>query len=231
VTEQTGDVNSSRAQVATPAHDTDAAGTGAANAPGNTEADILEPVEIHETVTLTAEPSKLANSTASNTTTRRIKWSRKVAFGVLPAIALVLTCTAGYLKWQDNSAGADQIARTQSIQAARDSTIALLSYKPDTVEQQLTAARDRLGGEFLGSYTSLTNDVVIPGAKQQQISAVATVPAAAAVSADPNHAVVLIFVNQTVTIGNDAPTDTASSVRVSLERVNDRWLITKFDPV
>ena len=84
------------------------------------------------------------------------------------------------------------------MQAAKDSTIALLSYKPDTVEQQLTAARDLLTGDFRDSYTSLTNDVVIPGAKQKQISAVATVPAMASVSANPRHAVVLVFVNQTV---------------------------------
>ena len=70
-----------------------------------------------------------------------------------------------------------------SLQAAKDSTIAMLSYKPDTVEQQLGAARDLLTGDFRDSYTSLTHDVVIPGAKEKQISAVATVPAAASVSA------------------------------------------------
>ena len=162
---------------------------------------------------------------------RRMNWSRVLALGVLPALALLLALGAGFLKWQDNSVRDGQIARMQSVQAARDSTIALLSYKPDTVEQQLTAARDLLTGEFRGSYTSLTNDVVIPGAKQKQISAVATVPAAASVSAEPNRAVVLVFVNQTVTVGQDAPTDTASSVRVTLDKVGDRWLISKFEPV
>jgi Mce-associated membrane protein len=51
------------------------------------------------------------------------------------------------------------------------------------------------------------------------------------VSAKPNQAVVLVFVNQTVIVGQDAPTDTASSVRVTLDKVGDRWLIAKFDPV
>jgi Mce-associated membrane protein len=138
---------------------------------------------------------------------------------------------AGYLKWMDNSVRNSDVARTESMQAAKDSTIALLSYKPDTVEQQLGAARDLLTGEFRDSYTSLTNDVVIPGAKQKQISAVATVAAVASASAEPNHAVVLVFVNQTVAVGQDAPTDTASSVRVTLDKVGDRWLISKFDPV
>jgi Mce-associated membrane protein len=112
---------------------------------------------------------------------RRIQWARVFAWGVLPAVALLLAMGAGYLKWMDNS--------------VRNS------------------------------------DVVIPGAKQKQISAVATVAAVASASAEPNHAVVLVFVNQTVAVGQDAPTDTASSVRVTLDKVGDRWLISKFDPV
>jgi Mce-associated membrane protein len=109
----------------------------------------------------------------------------------------------------------------------------MLSYKPDSVEQQLNDARNLLSGDFRDQYTSLINDVVIPGAKEKQISAVASVPerGAASVSADPDHAVVLLFVNQTVVVGQDAPTDTASSVRVTLDKVGDRWLISKFDPV
>ena len=46
-----------------------------------------------------------------------------------------------------------------------------------------------------------------------------------------NHAVVLVFVNQTVVVGQDTPTDTASRVQVTLDKVGDRWLISKFDPV
>ena len=181
-----------------------------------------EPTEIADDASESAEPEKPK---------RRIQWARVFAFGVLPAVALLLALVAGYLKWTDNSVRDSDRARDASVQAAKDSTIALLSYKPDTVEQQLGAARDLLTGEFRDSYTSLTNDVVIPGAKQKQISAVATVPAVASVSADPNHAVVLVFVNQTVIVGQDAPTDTASSVRVTLDKVGDRWLISKFDPV
>ena len=181
-----------------------------------------EPTETTEEASEAAEPEKPK---------RRVSWSRVLAFGVLPGLALILAMAAGFLKWQDNSVRDGEIARIGSVQAAKDSTIALLSYKPGTVEQQLGAARDLLTGEFRDSYTSLTNDVVIPGAKQKQISAVATVPTAASVSADPNHAVVLVFVNQTVVVGHDAPTDTASSVRVTLDKVGDRWLISKFDPV
>jgi Mce-associated membrane protein len=150
---------------------------------------------------------------------------------VLPALALLLAMAAGYLKWLDSSVRDSQEARIESVRAATDGTVALLSYKPDTVDKDLGGARDRLTGSFKDAYTSLTRDVVIPGAKQKQISAAASVPAAASVSTTANHAVVLVFVNQTVIIGNDAPTDTASSVRVTLDKIGDRWLISGFDPV
>jgi Mce-associated membrane protein len=42
---------------------------------------------------------------------------------------------------------------------------------------------------------------------------------------------VLVFVNQTVIVGDGAPTATASSVKVTLEKVDGYWRISGFDPV
>lgn len=162
---------------------------------------------------------------------RRIRWTRVLAYGVLPGLALLLAMAAGFLKWADASVQEDEVARVESVQAAKDSTIAMLTYEAGTVEEQLRAAHDLLTGEFENSYMSLVNDVVIPGVKQQQISVTASVPAAASVSAEPNHAVVLVFVNQTAVDGKAPPTDTASSVRVTLDKIGGRWLISGFDPV
>jgi Mce-associated membrane protein len=162
---------------------------------------------------------------------RRIHWSRAITYGILPGLALLLACAAGFLKWQGGSAHDAQVARAESVRAATESTIALLSYKPETVEKDLETARARLTGTFLNAYNQLTHDVVIPGARQKQISAAATVPAATSVQATASHAVVLLFVNQTVTVGQDVPTSTTSSVRVTLDRVGGRWLISQFDPV
>jgi Mce-associated membrane protein len=162
---------------------------------------------------------------------KRFSVARAVAFGVLPIVALLLAAAAGYLRYEDSSRRDADTARTESVQAAKDSTVALLSYKPESVEKDLGAARDRLTGSFLDAYTQLINTVVIPGAKEKKISALAAVPAAASVSAKPDHAVVLLFVDQTVVVGTDAPTNTASSVRVTMEKVKDRWLISGFDPI
>jgi Mce-associated membrane protein len=161
----------------------------------------------------------------------RISWPQVVAYGLLPGLALVLAAAGGFLKWQDSSARAAQLARIESVAAAKDSTIALLSYKSDTVEKDLEAAKNRMTGAFKESYSQLINDVVIPGAKRGHISTTASVPAAASVSATANHAVTLLFVNQTAVVDKDPPTDTVSSVRVTLDKVAGRWLISGFDPV
>jgi Mce-associated membrane protein len=158
-------------------------------------------------------------------------FAKVVAFALLPAVALLLAAAAGFLKWQDDTVRTADVAAIESTQVAKDATVRLLSYKPDTVAQDLGSARDLLTGEFKDSYTTLTEETVIPGAQQQKISAVVNVPAVASISATPERAEALVFVNQTVIIGDGAPTATASSVKVTLDKIDGRWLISGFDPV
>ncbi len=163
---------------------------------------------------------------------RPIAWSRVLTYGVLPALALVLALVAGYFRWVVASADELALARTESVRVASEDAAALLSYKADSADKDLNnAARDRLTGDFKDAYINLIRQVVIPGAKEKHISAVAKINAAASVSASANHAVVLLYVDQTVTIGDGAPTDTQPVVRVALDKVNGRWLVSHFDPV
>ncbi len=172
-----------------------------------------------------------SESVASVAARRPIDWSRVLAYGILPGFALLLALAAGYSRWQESSARATEIARTESLAAAQDSTIAILSYRPDSVEKSLVAARDRLTAPYKDAYTKLTSEVVIPGAKKDHVSVTATIPAAASVSATPQHAVVTLFVDQAAAIGDNAPTTTESSIRVTLEKISGRWLISGFDPI
>ena len=185
------------------------------------EADLLDPEEVEGENDTSEAPVERSS---------RFSWTRLLVAG-LPVLALILALGVGYLKWLDGTARESRTAAEASVRAASESTIAILSYKPETVDRDLKVAADRLSEPFRQQYTQLVNDVVAPGAKQQHITAVATVPAAASVLATGKHAVVLVFVDQTTTIGNDAPTQSTSSVRVSLEKVDGRWLISQFDPV
>lgn len=156
---------------------------------------------------------------------------RIVAYVVLPVAVLAMACGVGFLKWQANSIGTSQATAAQSVSAATEIATAMLSYRADQVEQDLTAASDRMTGEFRNEYTTLINDVVIPGAKEKRVSAEATVPAAALVSSSADRAEVLVYIDQTTTVGDDPPSATTSSARVSLEKVGDRWLLAGFEPV
>ncbi|CPR01821.1 Mce associated membrane protein [Mycobacterium bohemicum DSM 44277] len=199
------------------------------------DAEDIQPAVEHETAP--HEPASedgagaAAEETGSQKVRRHINWSRVLAFGVLPGLALMLGLASGYFAWLYGSAKDRELSRTESVRIAGEDTVALLSYTADSVDRDLGTARERLTGDFKDAYTTLTREVVIPGAKQKHISATAKVTAAAPVSATANQAVVLLFVNQTVTIGDGAPTDTQPVIRVTLEKVKDRWLISHFDPV
>ena len=171
------------------------------------------------------------NSAMTKRERRPIAWLRVVAYGVFPGLALLLAVAAGYLLWTDGSTDGVALARTESIRVASEDAVALLSYKAESADKDLNAARDRLTGDFKDAYTDLIRRVVIPGAKEKQISAVVKVTAVGSVSATDNNAVVLLFANQTVTIGGGAPTDTQPVIRVTLDKVNGRWLVSHFDPV
>ncbi|CDP89758.1 MULTISPECIES: hypothetical protein [Mycolicibacterium] len=156
--------------------------------------------------------------------------SRGSAPVVLAAVALVLAVACAVLRWMIVAQDQSDTARDESVQAAKEITAQMLSYETETVDQQLTAARDRMTGEFLGKYSAMINEV-IPAAHAQQIAAVADVLRAGVVSAKPDSAELVLFVNQSVQVGNNMPQKTASVARATMVKVDDRWMMSKYDPV
>jgi len=120
----------------------------------------------------------------------------------------------------------------QVTDAARDGTVALLSYAPDSLDKDLANAKSHLTGEFLKYYSQFTDQIVAPAAKEKGVKTEATVARAAVSELHPNDAVVLVFVNQ-VTTSKDRPDPAlaTSSVVVKLSKTDGRWLISEFNPV
>lgn len=202
----------------------------------NIENDIANDIEDHaevdtEDVDVAQDEAPAETSGEATPVQAGRNLGRIVAYVVLPVAVLAMACGVGFLKWQANSIGTSQATAAQSVSAATEIATAMLSYRADQVEQDLTAASDRMTGEFRNEYTTLINDVVIPGAKEKRVSAEATVPAAALVSSSADRAEVLVYIDQTTTVGDDPPSATTSSARVSLEKVGDRWLLAGFEPV
>lgn len=118
------------------------------------------------------------------------------------------------------------------VTAASDGTVALLSYSPESVDEDFATAKSHLTGDFLSYYDEFTQQIVAPAAKEKAVHTTAKVMAAAVSQLHPDSAVVLVFVDQNTT-SNDRPDPamSASSVVVTLTKVDGAWLISKFDPV
>lgn len=152
-------------------------------------------------------------------------------------IAVVLAVTAvtawTYLffavRAEDRALAPDR--QQAAVDAAADATVAILTYKADTVDADLDAANKYLTGTFADYYRTFTRDVVAPAAKEKKISTTATVTGKGIAEFDENHAVAVVFVNQQTTLApHPEPTPTTTTVRVELERHGGHWLVSKFDP-
>jgi Mce-associated membrane protein len=201
----------------------------------DTKADVepTEGVEIDKAADSNEQSVTASDQTSTGEVTRRV-----AVIPVLPLVLLLaLLASAGLAGWlfftqyrPDQQTDA-AVARTV-VNAARDGTVALLSYKPDTLDQDFTAAKSHLSGDFLNYYNDFTRQVLTPAARSKGVTTAAQVVGAAVSELHPNSAVVLIFVNQ-VTTSKERPDPAmaSSTVMVSLTKVNGQWLITKFDPL
>jgi Mce-associated membrane protein len=163
---------------------------------------------------------------------------RLAAIPLIPvALVLGLLAASGLAGWlyftqyrpdkQTNDAVAQSV-----VNAARDGTVALLSYKPDTLNHDFAAAKSHLTGDFLNYYDQFTKEVVTPAAQTKGVTTTAQVAGAAVSELNPDKAVVLVFINQATTSKERPdPAMASSSAKVSLVKVHGDWLITKFDPL
>ncbi|OCB16370.1 hypothetical protein A5717_04675 [Mycolicibacterium porcinum] len=153
-----------------------------------------------------------------------------VALTMLVALSvgsLVLVGLRYALPDRASSDGAVQSA----LAAASEGTTALLSYTPATVSDDIATAKAHMTGEFLAYYEEFTGQFVEPAAKMQQVNNKATVVRAAVSEIASDKAKVLVFINQESTSKDKPqPTTTTSSVLVTLSKVDDKWLISSFDP-
>lgn len=150
-----------------------------------------------------------------------------VALIASAALALVLYFTMYKSDQQTDTQAADAV-----VQAASDGTVALLSYAPETLDQDFGKAKSHLTGDFLSYYTDFTTKVVTPAAQQKKVKTTAKVVQGAAMDVKPESAVVLLFINQTTT-SQELPDGSfaVSAVKVGMNKIDGNWLISSFDPV
>ncbi|MDH6194572.1 Mce-associated membrane protein [Mycobacterium frederiksbergense] len=156
-------------------------------------------------------------------------------FPLTLALALIasaaLTCWFYFAQYRVDQQTGEAASQTV-VDAATDGTVALLTYAPDTLDKDFTAAKSHLTGDFLSYYKQFTEDIVAPAAKEKSVKTTATVVRAAVSEIHPESAVVLVFVNQATTSAqNPNGSFTASSVKVGMNKIDGKWLISSFDPI
>lgn len=159
----------------------------------------------------------------------------KLWFPLALAVALIASAVlAGWLYFAqykvDQQTG--PAASATVLKAANDGTVALLSYAPDSLDRDFTAAKSHLTGDFLSYYTQFTQEIVAPAAKQKSVKTAASVVRSAVSEIHPDSAVALVFVNQATTSAeNPNGSFSASAVKVGLSKIDGNWLISSFDPI
>jgi Mce-associated membrane protein len=200
--------------------------------------------EVETTETAEAEEDAPEPAEAEVDAPKRVKrgrrnWSRALRnVKVVPTILVLLLLISGggatwlyFEKYRPRQQTDPTVARAV-VSAASDGTVALLSYSPESLDKDFATAKSHLSGDFLSYYNQFTEQIVAPAAKQKSLKTTARVIGAAVSELHPGAAVVLVFVDQSTTSKDRPdPSMSASSVLVSLTRVNGNWLITKFDPI
>lgn len=153
-----------------------------------------------------------------------------VLLTLLAVVAVALAAALLVFQYRPDSRG--DAAKNDVLSAATEGTVALLSYSPESLDQDFASAKSRMTGDFLNYYTQFTEKVIAPAAKEKSVKTSASVVRSAVAEIHPDSAVALLFINQTTTSAEKPdPALAASSVRVTLSKVEDSWLISSFDPV
>ncbi|OBJ06266.1 hypothetical protein [Mycobacterium sp. 1465703.0] len=166
--------------------------------------------------------------------TGRIVWWATVVVLAVSAVGIdALGAWEMHLKKEQPPPVADRLSERQAAtQTASAGTVKVLSYSPDTLEQDFNAASAMLTGDFRNYYRQFTSQVVAPNARQKRLTTTATVQRSGVQSLATNAATILVFVSQTTSSPEQSgPTTTTSSVSVGLAKVNGTWLINSFNPV
>ncbi|SDL82183.1 hypothetical protein [Streptomyces wuyuanensis] len=154
---------------------------------------------------------------------------------VLTLAGLVVAAVLGTAYADGRRAGE---GRAGALAAARKAAPAVLSYDHRHLDRDFAVARGHLTGPFLEEYRRTTTKVVAPTAKKYQGVVTASVvtppgggsPAASVVSASPDRAVVLLFVNQvTRSTRVDGPRVDLNRVRMELTRTSGGWKVSAVD--
>jgi Mce-associated membrane protein len=158
-----------------------------------------------------------------------VDWRRKavrwVAASVLAAVLALAGCE-GWLLFQQHL---KDVAAAQALDAAKKYAITLTSVDANAIDKNVTDVLDGATGEFKDMYTqssSQLRQVLI----DNKAAARGVVIEAAVKSASKNMVEVVLFVDQSVSnAAAPQPQLDRSRVKMTMEKVDGRWLASKVE--
>jgi Mce-associated membrane protein len=120
-----------------------------------------------------------------------------------------------------------EIART-----AADGIATLWTYTPENMEALPDRASKYLGGDFANEYRRYVDAIVAPN-KQAQVTNNTQVLGAAVESVTPTEATALVYTNSVATspVSKNIPSLRYLSYRLTLQRRDAKWLITRMSTI
>jgi Mce-associated membrane protein len=182
------------------------------------------------------EPAPFEDEPEESAPSRRI--GRNVVTAVLGVVLVTALVMAAVLGWQYRQGRQAEQARGEALAAARKAAPVVLSYDYRHLDRDFARARALLTGHFRDQYGRTTKTVVAPTATKYHGVVKATVaaptdggaPAASVVSATPDKAVVLLFVNQvTQSTRVPQPRLDLNRVRLTLTHTSAGWKVSGVD--
>lgn len=158
--------------------------------------------------------------------------SRLLVVGVVVVFAVFGAALAAVATARVSHRHAVDSARENAVAAATSGVATVLSYDYRHLASDFRRAEGLLTPRFRAQYVKTTAKGVEPLAAQYQAVSTATVAAAGSVENSADRAVVLVFVDQTVTNSQlAAPRLDRSRIDVTLVRTGGRWLIDALRPL
>ncbi len=190
----------------------------AATAPAGEPAAETEPVDVEP------EPVLVPHRTAG----RRLKVAAAAAAVLFVAAAAFAAAT---LQPYVVARAAVQ-TKIEVAEVAANAITTLWTYTPDDMDTLPDRAEKYLGGDFADSYRKYI-DAIVESNKQAQVSNSTQVLGAAVESITPTEATALVFTNSVATspVTKGIPSLRYLSYRVSMERRDGKWLITRMEAV
>jgi Mce-associated membrane protein len=155
-------------------------------------------------------------------------WAISVLAVAVLVAGVVITAIAG-VNYRDTRAAED--ARGEALDAGKQTAALMFGYEPDNVEQNVEQTRKALAGDAQKQYNEIITEAdLVAEVRKQQVKSEVTIQEAGVVSADAEKALILIFMNQSVTKGGkDLVSVEASRLQYSMVRSGDKWLVSNID--